>query len=69
MTAPDMTAPAAAAPGPPAAASFVGAAPVVPPFGDARSEDATRWWLLSVLCVLLPAALAAAYPRGTGRHS
>ncbi len=29
------------------------------PFGSAGSEDATRWWLLSVLCVLLPAALAA----------
>ncbi|MBY8882831.1 hypothetical protein [Actinacidiphila acidipaludis] len=53
----------------PVSLSFAAVAPATPPFGNRPAEDATRWWLLSVLCVLLPAALTAAFPRSTGRHT
>jgi hypothetical protein len=36
---------------------------------DRPDDDPARWWLLTLLGVMLPASLAAALPRGTGRRT
>lgn len=60
---------AAASAGTPAPFTFDAAPPGASPLQDPSDSDASRWWLLSLLGVMLPAALSAALPRGSGRRT